>query len=466
MRALIYRLATGFPAASVALLAKALVPRRIYRFAATIAGLVAFLGMSYLYEYGDRDLYENILRSYGILPFQFPFVDISFSLAAWECARQGVEVILSDPCDVLHRGYSYSPLWITASPIPLGVGDTATVGWCLDVLFIGSLSLLPPPRRSVELVLILAATFSTMVVFAVERANLDIVMFVLALAAGLLAECRTSVRFIGYCLALVAALLKYYPIMVLIIVFRERLAIFGALGLIIAGALVVFWAKYHVDIARGMPGIPSGPYNTDLFAAKNLPLMVSVVVESFAEPSPLAAQVGSIITGGIYAALVVACINHCRHLLRFAELRAALASQPCLERVLLVIGSAVIAGCFFAGQSVGYRGVFFLLVMPGLLTISRSSSRDVRNLGLRASVVIVLLMWGECFRLGIDRGLEHAGGSESLIGEVKFFFWLIRELGWWWTVSIMLTVLTDFILDSPITRWLSSRTGHSVMRVR
>ena len=62
MRALIYRVATGFPAASVALFAKALVPRRIYRFAATIAGLVAFFGMSYLYEYGDRDLYENILR--------------------------------------------------------------------------------------------------------------------------------------------------------------------------------------------------------------------------------------------------------------------------------------------------------------------------------------------------------------------------------------------------------------------
>src|ERR1700752_4306753 len=96
-------------------------PVWLYRFGASGAGLIAVLGMSYLYEYGDKDLYEYILRSYGILPFQFPFVDISGSLAAWECARQGVDVILSDPCDVLHRGYNYSPLWMAASAIPLGV---------------------------------------------------------------------------------------------------------------------------------------------------------------------------------------------------------------------------------------------------------------------------------------------------------------------------------------------------------
>jgi hypothetical protein len=214
-----------------------------------------------------------------------------------------------------------------------------------------------------------------------------------------------------------------------------------------------------------MPGIPSGPYNTDLFAAKNLPFLFGEAAGNAAEPSSWAPLARRIVAGGLYAILVGISITACRRLLSFGELRAALASLATLERVFLVIGSAVITGCFFAGQSIGYRGVFFLLVMPGLLTISRSSSRDVRNLGLRASVVIVLLMWGECFRLAIDRGLDHCG-SELLIGEVRISFWLIRELGWWWTVSIMLTVLTDFILDSPIMRWLSSRTGHSVMRVR
>jgi hypothetical protein len=426
-----------------------------YRFAAAAFALVLFLSLSFLYTYGDRDLYERVLTLYGATPFHFPFLDISGSLAAWECARQGVDVILSDPCDVLRRGYTYSPLWMAASAIPLGVKDSTAIGWGLGLIFLLSLTLLPPPRRLLELLLVLGATFSTMSVFALERANPDIVLFVLALAAGLLAECRTSVRFIGYCLAVVAALLKYYPIMVLTIVLRERLGIFVAVGLIIAGVLAVFWAEYHVEIARGLSNIPRGPYNTGFFGAENLPFLLSEAAGN-AAASPL---VERLVAAGLYAALVTACVATCRRRLRFTDLRAALASLRDRERVLLVIGSAVIAGCFFAGQSIGYRGVYFLLVMPGLLTISRSLSRDVRNLGLRASVVIVLLMWGECLRLGIDRGFALAEGPELLIGEVKFSFWLIRELGWWWTISLMLVVVVDFLLVSPVVRrlWLSSR---------
>src|SRR5271167_2945216 len=142
----------------------------VYRLAAPLAALGFFLSLSWLYGWGNHALYEDILRWHGVMPFQFPFLDLSGSLAAWECARQGVDVILSNPCDVLHRPYDYSPLWMAASPIPLGVANTITVGWCVDLLFIGSLGLLPPPRRPVELMLVLAGTLSTMVVFALERA--------------------------------------------------------------------------------------------------------------------------------------------------------------------------------------------------------------------------------------------------------------------------------------------------------
>jgi hypothetical protein len=60
------------------------------------------------------------------------------------------------------------------------VANTTAVGWVLDLVFIASLSLLPPPQRLVELLLVLAATLSTMVVFALERANADVILFLLA----------------------------------------------------------------------------------------------------------------------------------------------------------------------------------------------------------------------------------------------------------------------------------------------
>jgi hypothetical protein len=451
----------SFPAALVILFARLMKPPPIYRFAATIAGLLVFLGMSCLYAFDQRNLYKQILTLYGIWPFRLPFLDISAWLAVWECARQGIDVTLTNPCDVLQRGYGSSPLWIAASAIPLSVRDTMVVGWILDLVFLLSLSLLPSPRCLLELILVLAATLSTMVIFALERANPDVLLFVIALATGVLAECRLFIRVLGYFVALVAALLKYYPIMVLVIVFREIVPIFVAISVLILGCLVVFWAEYHIDIARGLPSITWGAYNTDMFAAKNLPFLLGEAAESAADPSGWAPLAQCIVAGGLYALLVGSSVTICRRLLISGELRVALASLTRPERLFLVIGSAVIAGCFFAGQSVGYRGVYFLLVMPGLLGISRSSSRGIRNLSLGTSVVIVLVMWGECFRLELHRALEHFGLPEMLAGNLKVQFWLLRELGWWWTISVMLTVLADFLWASPITHWLSSRFRHS-----
>src|SRR5207249_3774054 len=121
------------------------------------------------------------------------------------------------------------------------------------------------------LVVTVAATVSTMVVFAVERANPDILLFLLALAAGLFAEGRLTARLFGYGLALLAALIKYYPIVLLILVCRERVAV--GLAIIAAALLLLLlcWAEYRVEIARGLPNIPRGAYNGDLFAAQNLP---------------------------------------------------------------------------------------------------------------------------------------------------------------------------------------------------
>jgi len=427
-------------------------PWWIYRFGAAGSALAVFLGMSCLYGWGDRELYRQILSAHGIVPFSFPFVDASGSLAAWECARQGIDVILSDPCDVLKRGYTYSPLWMAAAATPLGVADTTAVGWSLDLVFLLSLSLLPPPQRPLELVLALTATLSTMVVFALERANPDIMLFLLALATGFLTQYRLPFRLFGYFLGLAAALVKYYPVMVLLVAFRERIPVFCAVGLATVGSLTVFGIEYHAEIASGLPNIARGPYNTDLFSAQNLPFLLGEVVEN-ATASP---RVGYITAGGVYAILVGACIAIWRRLLLFTEFRTGLTSLPDLDRVLLVIGSAVIAGCFFAGQSIGYRGVFLLFVLPGLLGIARSPVRKLRALGLGTAVVVVLLMWSECLRLA----LEGAG-----TGGAAVLLWLLRELCWWWTVSVMLAVLADFLQEAPILRAMLSPFGRSTVRL-
>ena len=422
------------------------IPAWFCRFGPAGSLLAVFLGMSWLYRQGQREISDSILRSWGILPFQTPFLDTSGPLSAWDCARQGWEVMLENPCHLLHEVFDYSPFWLIGARIPLGLRDTTAVGLALDILFILSLTLLPPPRRFVELLLVLAATFSTMVVFALERANADLLLFMLALATGLLAERGSVSRIIGYALAVFAALLKYYPIMVLVVLFRERIAFFVAIALVTAGSLAVFWAAYHAEIAIGLTNVTTGPYNTDLFAAKNLPFQIGDMIEKASMPSRFTLALSWAETAGLYAALVGAALAICRRLLRLPGLPAAIAELSGLERTLMVIGSAVIAGCFFAGQSIGYRGVFLLLLLPGLLALSRSADSGLRMLCLGSAIVIVLLMWGECLRLALGGG---------------FWFWLLRELGWWWSVTVMLALVANFLRESPV---LSGRWSRPVLQ--
>ncbi|MBV9375839.1 MAG: hypothetical protein JO320_12430 [Alphaproteobacteria bacterium] len=429
--------------------------RRLAGISPAAAVLVLFLALSWLYWHGYTEIYYTILRRWGIEPFRSPFVDASGWLAAWECTRQGVDVIPFDPCDVLQRGYASSPLWLALAGVPLGVADTTIVGWFLGLAFIASLTVLPTPRGSHALILVIAATMSTMVVFALERANADLLLFLLVLAAGLLAESRLmAARLLGYGIALFAALLKYYPIVVLVAAFRERIAVLTGVILSAACAVAAFWAIWHDDLARGLPTIAAGPYSTDLFAAKNLPFMIGMIVEETAAPSRYAGALGWALAAGLYTVLFVAALAICRRVLLMPGLAAAAAALSGRERTLVVIGSAVITGCFFAGQSIGYRGIFLLLVLPGLLALSRSPARGPRLLFLATAIVIVLLMWGEALRRAFDGG---------------FGFWLLRELGWWWSVSVMLAIIADFLQQSPAwrgaTEWLGRAPAAAALAV-
>ncbi len=103
----------------------------LYRAVPAVVALCSFFAVSAIYLSDHTDAYRAILYAWGIVPFEFPFVDISGPLAAWDCTRLGIDVIAHNSCDVLGRGYTYSPLWMSGSFIPLGAGATRIVGWVL-----------------------------------------------------------------------------------------------------------------------------------------------------------------------------------------------------------------------------------------------------------------------------------------------------------------------------------------------
>ncbi len=202
-------------------------PRGFFaRIAPSLVGIIALALVSALWLVGDHSAYDRLLSLWGIRPFSFPFVDLSGSLAAWECARKGIDVVIADPCDVLNRGYNFSPFWMDIASIPLRQLQRVAVGLVLGVAFLVSLAALPPPLSRSEAALRIVATLSTMVVYAIERANPDQLIFILVIVALALLRRSLFARGLGYGFVFLwRSAIKYYPLIVLALVVKERLRV-------------------------------------------------------------------------------------------------------------------------------------------------------------------------------------------------------------------------------------------------
>jgi hypothetical protein len=424
---------------------------------APFAALLVFLFLTSLYAFGAHDLYSAVVERWGVatFPFDVTFGDMQGLLAAWQCHQLGIDVVVADPCDILQRSFNYSPLWLLASPIGLDVHSSVAAGWVSGLLFVLCLFLLPPPRRARDVPIIVMATLSTMVAFAVERGNPDIVIFMLVLLAGYLALRPSWTRFLAYFVALVAGLLKYYPITLLVLTFRERVSTLLAMNLAAFCLTLVFAAVYRSEIERGIPLIAVGIYYGDMFAAKHLPFGIAQIV--FAD-SDLSSSLSARSVGvALYTLMLLACVANVVRMLKRIDLRLALSKLTEHESIFLTLGSVLMVGCFFAGQNVGYRGIFLLLVLPGLLAVGRNATdKNTRASATFTGVLIVLLMWGEFFRINLIFALRGLEVGENIVNLAWLGFWLVRELAWWWSISVLATATLYYLSQSETGRRLSS----------
>src|SRR5665213_2504379 len=159
-----------------------------------------------------------------------------------------------------------------------------------------------PPRGVGGWVVMVLAIFSTMSVFALERGNVDLVVFALVVLAGHLARRGAIVRGLGYAVIVFAALLKYYPIVALIVALRERPRRVLTVAFWTGAILVLFAIHYRQGLTEGMALVPVGSYYTDFFGAKNLPFGLAGLLQ------PITAWPGGMLILEILPWLVLAAL--------------------------------------------------------------------------------------------------------------------------------------------------------------
>jgi hypothetical protein len=131
------------------------------------------------------------------------------------------------------------------------------------------------------------------------------------------------------------------------------------------------------------------------------------------------------------------------------------------EMQCLTIGGLVVTACFFAGQNINYRGIYFLLVLSGLVRQRGSADGPAIRQFLRLMIAAVLfVMWEEPLRRALH-AIVAPVASSGLGSRTEVFFWIGRELVWWWLIAGLAAIVLSYLanaLGSGILR-KSQRAG-------
>lgn len=412
-----------------------------YRSVIPAAALCALGVTALLWLGGYQSACLALFRSLGIKPGPIPFLDMHTLLGAPECRRQGINVYQANHC-MMWLNHVYSPLWLRLIPPALKASSTPWAAISLELLFIAAMPLVLRPRNKAELALLAISFFSPMTVYAFERGNNDLLIFLLVLCAALIPVSQRRFRFLSYLVIIVASLLKYYTAVLLLLVARERRRDWLFIVLLSVGAFAAFAGYYDGELLRALHNVPNAAFYSDTFSAKNLPFGLLQVLLKLPHATPFAMAL-------LFVLAAVAAARMRRALVPLAAIPIDWTTR---DARLAGIGSLLLTACFFAGQNVNYRGIYFLLVLPGLLELRKSAGGGAAAALLSRLIAAVLfLMWSE----GIRRLLADL--LRSLVGDaiadlVDVAFWMVRELVWWWTIAGLGAVAIHYLATLPLFR--------------
>ncbi|HEY4300811.1 MAG TPA: glycosyltransferase family 87 protein [Candidatus Didemnitutus sp.] len=321
-------------------------------------------------------------RIVTLIGFEFPdkwFLDSYAILASGDAVRAGINPERPNPLDILHRPHSYSDWWFLLEKLGLTRADNFAVGLTWVAVFLVLAVLVLRVRTYREALLGLVFLASPVVVLGVFRANNDLVIFSLIAAAALFLRSGRPARLAGAgAMVALATGLKFYPVVAglhVILVRPGRRMLKCAIALAIVLGLVV-WNVWST-IGRGEFGIPIDVHKT------GLPILLSDLGLAGRGVQALGAAV--IATFGLAAARR-----------RWTTGLARDDSDPGARGAFL-LGAVLLAACFVAGISHGYRWIFALLLVPWLRSEwSRAGSTTAarRAVGL-ALGLLVLVCWGD-----------------------------------------------------------------------
>jgi hypothetical protein len=357
---------------------------------------------------------------FGLPTIRPIFSDTAAVLAASDARAAGLNPYANpSPFDTLGRPHVYGPWWLELHRLGLTRGDRPWIGLWLGVSASVVMLRWLRPRNWTGMAAAFLLMVSPPLLLAYERANADLVLFLLlSLAGGLLFKdgVRRSVLAAG--LVWLAAALKIYPLVAVVALSARGGRWRGvAQGLVACVGFGVVWWCWRADFSQAMSGVPV-PTTVTVYG-----LRVIVIAWEVLDPAQ-----------GWFLAGLIAGLAYWVWLAWGDD-----AKIPDEWGGLFVIGASCWVSCYLFTTNFAYRAVWLLLPAGVWLRVAQSGGSEARR-GWLALAGLLALCWARSIHphiaiietlaklrvvavaLGVENGLA--------LGITVFLACAVLRLGW------------------------------------
>jgi hypothetical protein len=298
---------------------------------------------------------ERFYQTYYSFPASSPqaFGDLGYALIWLDCVRAGAPT--DQPCSLGSPiPWAYPPAWLLVARTGLSIRDMVPLAALLYVGLVAMVTYLCAPRSYTEVCYDALFLVSPPFVLALERCNLDVLVFLMLGLAVALANRNAVLGAFG--LVCVAAFLKMYPGASLLAFVRKK---GDALA---AGLGAVMLLAYLVAIRRqlGLIYIVIPQTEFQSFGSRELFLILAKKLQAMGHPMPLLPSVITVFAQAVFTILVA--------LLAFGFVRRKidmdLKPSNDTSQYAFAVGGLVYCLCWSIGMNYNYRYIFVAMTLP------------------------------------------------------------------------------------------------------
>ena len=279
-----------------------------------------------------------------------PFADMRVIAGAVTSADEGLNPLISNPNDPWRRPLNYPPIWVKIGQAANLPDESRFIQVCSLMIF-SFVAICAYLLYRFPSYLLLACALSTATLFAIERGNIDLIIYALVFGFAFVFPRKLSPIPI-----LIATVLKLYPVFLLgvLLIKRQFILFFTALIFVLA-IFGYMWGQLPF-IGRSAGPATVSAWTYDRVASYGFPI-IALHLSEYKLPSWMMGGVIIVISLMIF---VVA--------LYFRKINSYLMQTDRLDFSLFLAGSSIYLGTFIFSPNWDYRLIFLIFCVPFLET--------------------------------------------------------------------------------------------------